>query len=261
MRIPIVMAAFGTTTKALNTYSFMDEICKKHFPDYEIIWAYSSRMVKDWIKKRKGIDLKHPHQVLEELEKKGHPWTVIQSVHLISGHEFYRLVKESQSCAIRSSIGLPLLTSYEDYQKTASAISNNFNEKTDLIKEDEAVVIIGHGTDHFIWSAYPAFQQVLQEKLSSKVFVGMIEHGYPSREEIIKTVKKEGFKKVRFIPFMLVAGVHFYEDLAGDEDSWKVAFEEEGISVEIEKNGIGFYPEIVDIFCRHIQDALDVIPA
>jgi len=59
---------------------------------------------------------------------------------------------------------------------------------------------------------------------------------------------------------MLVAGVHFMEDMAGEEDSWKTAFEEKNISVSLDQNGLGMNSSIVEIFCQHIHDALDVIP-
>jgi len=59
---------------------------------------------------------------------------------------------------------------------------------------------------------------------------------------------------------MLVAGVHFEEDLAGPKDSWKSAFEARSISVTLELEGVGGHPRIIDIFGDHIQSALDVIP-
>jgi len=34
--IPVVLSAFGTTTKALETYSFMNDMFVKHFPGREI---------------------------------------------------------------------------------------------------------------------------------------------------------------------------------------------------------------------------------
>jgi len=59
---------------------------------------------------------------------------------------------------------------------------------------------------------------------------------------------------------MIVAGTHMKEDIAGSEDSWKEAFERENIQVILEEKGLGFNPCIINIFCRHIQNALDVIP-
>jgi len=58
---------------------------------------------------------------------------------------------------------------------------------------------------------------------------------------------------------MLVLGTHFYEDLAGNHDSWKWALEAEGISLSVEHRGIGYEKGIVDIFCKHIRDAVEVI--
>ena len=51
MKPPIVLTAFGTTSKALETYSFMDTIIKRRFADHEVIWAYTSRIVRDKFKK------------------------------------------------------------------------------------------------------------------------------------------------------------------------------------------------------------------
>ena len=74
---PIVIATFGTTTRALKTYDFIDHILHAEFPGHEIRWAYASRMVRDWIKKRRDIDLKHPHEVLAVLADAGHSWAAV----------------------------------------------------------------------------------------------------------------------------------------------------------------------------------------
>jgi sirohydrochlorin cobaltochelatase len=156
---------------------------------------------------------------------------------------------------VRTSIGLPLLSAPEDYEAVVQGLGNSF---PDL--EDEAIVLVGHGTDHPIWSSYVALHHMFRERFGSRIFMGVVE-GYPSRAEIVEAVKGAGFKKVRLIPFMLVAGTHFQEDLAGDDDSWKTAFEALEISVSVVTKGLGFYPGIIDILCRHIRDALDVIPS
>ena len=190
-----------------------------------------------------------------ELGEKGYSWAVVQSLHLLCGHEFYRLVEEVKQSPVRTSIGLPLLSGPEDYEAVVQGLGSTFPDHA-----NEAIVLVGHGTDHPAWSSYIALSHMFHEKFGPRIFMGVVE-GYPSREKIVETVKKAGFKKVLLIPFMLVAGVHFQEDLAGEEDSWKTAFEEEQILVSIEKAGLGFQPGIIEIFCRHIQEALDVIPS
>jgi len=254
MNIPIVMTAFGTTTVAVETYSFMNGRISERFPDHEILWSYSSRIVKDRLKKESIIACKHPSQALSELKQRGHEWVVVQSLHLICGHEFYRLVEEVKSSPARTSVGLPLLTDPEDYHRVVQGLGNSLPD----IK-DEAIVLVGHGTDHPAWTSYVALHHMFRARLGPRVFFGVVE-GYPSREETILNVQKAGFKKARLIPFMLVAGAHFREDLAGDEDSWKTGLEKKDISVFLQTRGLGFNKTVIDIFCNHIQDALDVIP-
>ena len=60
---------------------------------------------------------------------------------------------------------------------------------------------------------------------------------------------------------MLVAGVHFEEDLVGNgKDSWKNRIEREGIEVRAIDKGLGFHRPIVEIFIDHIKYALNAIP-
>lgn len=255
MKIPIVLVAFGTTTRALDTYSFMDGIFRRRFESHPIEWAYSSRMVKDFIKTRKDVDLKSPTQVISELLEKGHKWVVVQSLHLICGHEFYRMLQEVRELPIRSSIGLPLLSTPADYHDVARGYKTIAEED-----RDRAVIFVGHGTDHPAWVSYLGLLHILREMAGPNVFVGAIE-GEPSRDKVIGRVIKDGFKKAYLVPLMLVAGTHFREDLVGAEDSWKHALEARGLMVSEEERGMGYCEAIVDIFCRHIAEAMEIAEA
>lgn len=75
----------------------------------------------------------------------------------------------------------------------------------------------------------------------------MIEEGWPGRGAIIRAIVDAGFDRVRLMPFMLVAGVHFEEDLAGPEDSWKTALEAHSIRVALESEALGPRPPVIDI--------------
>ena len=251
--IPIVLVAFGTTTEALKTYAFMDSVFRDRFESIEIFWAYSSRMVRDWIKKRKGIDLRHPHEVLNDLVSGGYEWAVVQSLHLLCGHEFYRMVEEVRQVPLRTSIGLPLLSTPQDYKEVARAL------KPLIVEEiDTANLLVGHGTDHPSWASYLALESTFQKMGVKNIFVGALE-GAPSMKEVVMRVCSAGFTKVHLIPFMLVAGTHFFEDLAGADNSLKKAFESWGLKVSVVDRGIGYQIEVVEIFCRHIEEALEAI--
>jgi len=125
---------------------------------------------------------------------------------------------------------------------------------------DQAVLLVGHGTDHPAWCAYPALQYFMHRHFGPRVFVGVIE-GYPASAEVIADITASGYKKVRIIPLLLVAGMHFQRDLTGErQDSWTTLLARADISVESIEQGLATLPAISDMFCRHIEDALAIIP-
>jgi sirohydrochlorin cobaltochelatase len=254
MNHPIVITAFGTTTRARTTYARVNEKLRHRFPGHEIHWAYTSRIVRHKLK-RQSVDMPPPLEVLTKIASQGHKWAVVQSFNMICGHEFHRLKEEVLNGPLRVSIGHSLLCSPEDLSAVADLAGSFFTED-----DDTAVVLVGHGTDHCSWSVYPAFEQLLRQRYGNRSFVGVIEGDWPVRESVVENVQSAGFKRVRLVPLMLVAGIHAQEDLAGPEDSWKAAFEARGITVSIEPEGLGAHPRIIDIFGNHIQSALDVIP-
>ena len=84
------------------------------------------------------------------------------------------------------------------------------------------------------------------------IFVGTVE-GYPELENVKKLLKKTGLKKIALAPFMIVAGDHATNDLAGDEeDSWKSLLEAEGYEVRCILKGLGEYPQVRSLLAEHI---------
>jgi sirohydrochlorin cobaltochelatase len=256
MKTPIVLAAFGTTTAARQSYPVLDEHIRGAFPEHEVHWAFSSRMVRDFSQQRHGRKGKGPREILEELQARGFEWAVVQSLHLLAGHEFYRLVEEVQAGRIRTAMGLPLFWAPEDYGAFLEALA----PKLEAAGYDEAIILVGHGTDHPSWATYLALQYLLSGRFGHQVHIGVLE-GRPSRQEVIARVVKSGLKRIRLLPLMLVAGRHVQEDLAGPEDSWQIALEQAGLTVTLEATGLLHYPGIIKIFQEHIEQALDIIPS
>jgi sirohydrochlorin cobaltochelatase len=254
-QIPIVLAVFGTTSRAEATYKIIDAHVRGAFPGHDIHWAYSSRMIKGLIEGKQDRGIKHPHEILRELQAQGHNWAVVQSVHLIGGHEFFRLFREVRDEEIRTSIGMPLLTSPTDHIRVGRCLEPIFHDH-----QEKAILLMGHGTDHPSWTTYPAFQQTLRKIFGNRIFVGSVEQ-FPPSEGLIEEISAAGFKEVLLIPFLLVAGIHYQHDLMSEKnDSWCSRLQLAGITIETIPYGIGSIPCISKIFCDHIREALDVIP-
>ena len=162
------------------------------------------------------------------------------------------MVEEYKDKFEKISLGRPLLTYIDDYRETVDAIKQDLEEKMEI---DEAIVFMGHGTEHESHSSYPAIEYMLRD-YGLNAYVGTVE-GYPELEHVIKKLKNKNIKTVDLMPFMLVAGDHAVNDMASDEeDSWKTVLEQEGFNVKVHLRGLGENPYIQEKFKNHALDCL-----
>ena len=86
-------------------------------------------------------------------------------------------------------------------------------------------------------------------------YIGVVE-GYPSVDNIIGRLKHNTSKKVLLKPFMIVAGDHAVNDMAGpEEDSWKSILEKDGYEVNAVLVGLGSNNGFAQLFVDRIADA------
>lgn len=77
-------------------------------------------------------------------------------------------------------------------------------------------------------------------------------------EEVIPQLKANKIKKVTLMPFMLVAGDHANNDMAGkDKDSHQSQLEAEGFKVEAYIHGLGENKGIQDIYIGNLKQAIN----
>jgi len=86
-------------------------------------------------------------------------------------------------------------------------------------------------------------------------FIGAVE-GFPGVEDVARGLSHFDGGKIVLKPFMIVAGDHAVNDMAGDEeDSWKTILNRQGFKVEPVLAGLGSNDEFARIFVSHIRDA------
>jgi len=250
MSLPIIITAFGTTTKAITTYKHLDRAIRSHFSENEIIWSYSSKTVTKELQKHGETEAPSPEQVLQKLEKQGVTQAIVQSLHLFPGTEFHNLQKTIINSQIHCSLGKPLFTFPQDYHDICDLLQPIITGQP-----DNAILVVGHGTDHPTWTAYYSLEKVLRQKYGKRIFVGVVQQ-YPDSSHLVDEIAKQGFKQVYIIPFFLVAGFHFRRDIIGNnEDSWKSQLQKKQIAVESLEHGLGLLPGLEKIIIRHIEEA------
>jgi sirohydrochlorin cobaltochelatase len=252
----IVLAAFGTTTDAFPTYKNIEDQVKERFPDYEIRWAFTSKMVRKKVLEEQHKELKSLVEVLQDLKAAGFTRIAVQPLLLSPGKEMEEVEKQIREVpGLTVALGKPLLSNDADMAETLKGVSREF--PADLQKN--AVVLMGHGSpDPKAQAANASFAQLLHRQYPENVFFGLVEFQKPGKEEVLQEVKKSGVTSVVFIPFLLVAGDHVQNDMLGSgPDSWKSGLLQMGnYQVEGIRKGLGYNKEIVNIYLDHLAQAL-----
>ena len=254
----MLVVSFGTSyadTRAL-TIDKVEEQFKEKFASYDIYRAFTSQTIIDILKERDNIQVYNVKEAMEELKKQKYSKVVIQNLLIMNGAEYDEFVAQIEPFKDdfkEISIGKALLTSHDDYTKTVEAMKSQLPE----MAEGEAVVFMGHGTHHHANAVYPALEYSFHDVGLKNVFVGTVE-GFPAFEDVVERLEENNINKVTLMPFMLVAGDHANNDMAGDEeDSWKTMLKEKGFEVDTYIHGLGENQGIRDIYMEHAEAAIE----
>lgn len=254
----ILVVSFGTSYESTRklTIDAIEQDIAAAFPTHRIYRAWTSKMILAKLKKRDGIHINNVTEAMVQMAKDGITDVVIQPTHVINGIENELMKKDALSFQKQFhsiSFGTPLLTSEEDNAAVIHAVAEEFSS----LDEDSALVLMGHGTSHYSNSIYAALDYTFKDLGYPHIFLGTVE-AYPTMKSLLRLLGTFQPKKVVLAPFMIVAGDHAHNDLAGDDpDSWANQFQKAGYKVDTVLKGLGEYPKIRQLFLSHIQAALD----
>jgi sirohydrochlorin cobaltochelatase len=263
----IVVVSFGTSypeTLRLNIASIEARI-RAAFPDYEVRRAFTSRTVIKRLVERDGVQIDNEIQALERLRAEGCREVYVQPLHIVPGAEYdkvkglvslYAHGKEQAFEKIR--LGRPLLyyTGQDDQPDDYDIAIKALAHQLPAADPASAVVLMGHGGLHPANAAYGVLQLKFEDAGLTNAYIYTVE-GYPSLSRIISKLKRTQVKKVTLMPFLLVAGDHSTNDMAGEEeDSAKSQLLAAGFAVEVHFHGLGENTAIQDIYIDHLKAAI-----
>ena len=263
----ILIVSFGTTyedTRKL-TIEAVENRVKEEFTGWEVRRAFSSHKIIKVLKERDRIDVDTPEQALQRLKNDGYTTVAVQMLDIIPGVEYDYIKKvvdqyKNDGSFKKIVCGLPLLYYMGQENKPNDFISALNAFKTELpasMKDDEAVLLLAHGTPHPANAYYTVLQYTINKLGFKNTFVYTVE-GTPILEEVIPQLKANNIKKVTLMPFMLVAGDHANNDMAGnDKASHKSQLEAEGFKVETYIHGLGENKGIQAIYIDHLKQAMN----
>ena len=262
----MVVMSFGTTykdTRAKTIDATVDAIKAAH-PNTKVVTAFTSHIIRDRIQQKEGITYPTPEEALAELKKDGYTRVALASLDVIPGMEYnydaavYNLYKDNFK---KMTLGTSLMywmgqeNQTDQVIETLKAVQSQFPK---LGKED-ALLIMAHGTPDPSNAYYSVIQDRIHTLGMKNVFIYTVE-GTPNLEQVIPQLKLHGIKHVTLMPFMMVAGDHANNDMAGAEpESHKSILEKEGFKVDTYIHGLGENPNIRNLFVERANESWDAL--
>lgn len=256
----IVIAAFGSTTRAQSALDIFEAQLVDACPDHEIFWAYTSEII------RKKTGLPSLQQTLAQVEAAGFRRAVVQPLHVFPGTE-YRQMEET--CAyfpgLRVFVGETLFHRWPFIRQTLAVV------ETDFLPPDQGLNLLAlHGTPLAadpVNIVYLGLEKLVMDQYAN-VLTAAIE-GIPDHDALFARMAKDRlsdrFRRVRIIPMMYFAGMHVRDDLMGPEQSWRIDLEAMGFSVDCPTvqdrgrqmfKGLAHYPEVIGFLMERLARTL-----
>ncbi|PCI24929.1 MAG: sirohydrochlorin cobaltochelatase [SAR324 cluster bacterium] len=286
----IVLAHFGTTVlSALKSLDATKEAIREAFPETPIAISFTSNIIRGiWARRRVEaqlwLDQGVPQEflyarsilgVIGDLQDQGFRSIIVQPTHIAHGEQYEDLrsyIEGLQSIQTIKKRWMPFekivcsrptlgthgveFNYHSDIEEVVSALSADI----ELARKHQAdLVYAGHGNEYFSTGVYQETQQEFRRQYPDvKTFIGLVE-GYPSREDLLVDLHREGKKNIILKPFMLTAGDHACNDIGGDEeDSWKNRLTEQGFNVMTVLEGLGSNPDFSRLYAKRIHQTAEL---
>lgn len=249
----VLMVSFGTTHLDTLRRSIIatEDAVADCFQGGQIYRAFLSPAVLRCLRDRHGIYVDTVEKALARICGDGHKRVVVQPTLLIEGTEYDLLLKELDMAQnLRISVGRPLLTDRADCEKLASIIMEE-----NPIGEEEALVLMGHGTEHRANVIYHMMQEVFEDR-NYHCLIGTVK-GTPSLQDVAERLAGDGTLKVKLLPLMFVAGAHARNDMAGKEDSLLSIMQARNIRATPILRGLGESRKVQEIYAAHAWEAFN----
>ena len=254
----LLSVSFGTSyeeTRA-KTIDVVDGKLAADFPNRAFYSAWTSGMIVAKVRKERG----ELHYTLDEafarLVHDGVDDLLVATMCLMNGHEMKKITEYVETWLSggegrTARLAEPILTSEEDRKAIAAVLCDEFAD----VPEDEAVMLMGHGSPGGPNEVYSQIQYELASLGGTRFFMGTVE-GEPTFEDALELLKESGVRRVHLAPFMVVAGDHARNDLSGDDDdSWKNMLEAQGFETVVTLRGLGELKAFQDLVCVHARMA------
>ena len=248
----MLIVSFGTThlDTLENCISATEQAIGNMFPGCAIYRAFLSNVVRKRLCSKYDLQVDTVEEALERIIQDGYEQAVVQPTLVLGGIEYDLLTQKlDKEKRIRLFLGRPLLSNRKDCEDLAEIIITE-----NPLKEQECLVLMGHGTDHVANEMYEKIQEIFLKK-NYACFIATVE-GKPTFEDAVDSLKTRTFSRAKLLPLMFVAGDHAKNDMAGEEDSLYTMVKDAGIDAECIIRGLGESKAVRSIYGKRALESM-----
>lgn len=252
MKTAVLLVSFGTSHKDAREnsleriYSDLKEMNK----DITVYQAYTSGMI---IKKLSlcGIKIDTVEEAINRALDENVKCLYVLVTHMISGIEYKKvnnILGKYRNRFEKLSLADSVLSKEEDCGRLVPVL----NDIIGFHSENE-YILMGHGTEDEANIRYEQMNEAFVRAGFDNVRIASVEARPDLEDAVAELNKKENIKKVILHPFMVVAGDHAKNDMAGEEDSYLSRLLEEGFDTEAVVKGLGEYTEFRKLYMEKLK--------
>ncbi len=246
----LVIVSFGTSVpEARRGITAVEKALAAAAPGYLHIRAFTSPTIRRILAGR-GENVPSLSEALEQLLAGGVRRAVLQPTLLLYGYEYDRLKAEAETLSdkfISLQVGRPLLDGCHAIRRFAALLSRDLP-----VEEGAVTVCMGHGTEHFANTVYPALQTALNLLGRNDIYTGTA-RGWPGLEDILRQLEPGGPRRITLLPLLLVAGDHAKKDM---DEMWKPRLEQAGHAVSCSFTGLGELSWVREMYRERLEELL-----
>ncbi len=257
----ILVVSFGTSyaDARLSCIKPVEEFIENKYPEFDVRSAFTSRRIIKKLKDRDGILIDNEIEAIDKMIEEGITEIYLQPLHIMPGYEYEKIQRAVASAQQKHSaiiqLGEPLLFCEEDYTLVMDALDVEL-KTLGMDSDTENWLLMGHGTHHPANATYSCMQMHFDLNFKT-VQIAALE-SFPNLDHTLPELRRKGMDNLCVMPFMLVAGDHAQNDMAGpDEDSWVNILTAEGFTVTPKVVGLGALKTFQELFANKVQKLLN----
>lgn len=258
MKKAIIVASFGCSIKnSREKYiETIEDAVKNTFKNIDCFRVFTSEIIRRKMKREENIDTENMKSCLQKLKENKYTHIYVSVTHVIPGFEYEKIIKAVDEYE----------NDFEEIKVARTFLDGRMGQgeinviksyiRTDL-HNDEAVILVGHGSDHQSNKYYKQIEKLLRNDVSNLYIINI--EGSPYIYDIIDELKVKNYKKIYLYPFLIVSGDHALNDIGSyEEDSIKSKIISNGIDVDMFFTGLGENKKAINLFVNRLKEILAV---